>query len=223
MDAVTKVPFYGNELIVVEQNGQHLVPMKPIVETLGLSWKNQQELIKRDPILSSVAIVTRVTGSDEKCYEMVCLPLDYLNGWLFKVPVSRYTGEKREIIGKYQRECYKVLFRYFHSGGVINPNANTAQLSGLVDQIVEHTTKAVDESLINRVAKLSVELAMKDVELKDEKRQNHLLMNFAPKGVPGQISNITGRAKDRYVGGYFTSNRSGHPIEGLSIQPQFNF
>ena len=223
MDAITKVPFYDNELIVVEKDGQQFVAMKPIVEALGLDWENQRQMIKKDWVLSSTAFVTKVVAEDGKTREMICLPLEFLNGWLFKVPVSRYTGEKREIIGKYQRECYLALHAYFHDGGTINPNANAAQLSGLVDQIVEHTTKAVDETLINRVAKLSVELAMKDVELKDEKRQTHLLMNFAPKGVPGAISNITGRPKDRYVGGYFTSNRSGHPIKSLSMQPEFNF
>jgi hypothetical protein len=56
----------------------------------------------------------RTTGADGKQYEMVCLPLDYLNGWLFKINANRYKGDdRREVIIRYQRECYRVLADHF--------------------------------------------------------------------------------------------------------------
>jgi len=218
MDAVTKVPFYGNELIVVEKNGQQMVAMKPIVEALGLDWGKQQELIKRDPVLSSTATVTGVVAKDGKVREMICLPLEFLNGWLFKVPASRYTGEKREIIGKYQRECYKVLSQYFHAGGAISPNADGQQLNGLATQLAA----AISASLGNQLVEMTGELMKKDLELTHEKRQTRLLSNFAPKTAPMEISKVTGRPRDRFVSGYYTSNRSGRPVESL-MQAEFNF
>ncbi len=40
------VPFHGNNLYVVNYNGEPHVPMKPIVEGMGLDWKSQFSKIK---------------------------------------------------------------------------------------------------------------------------------------------------------------------------------
>ena len=114
MNAISKVSFYGNKIPVVEKDGIPYVSMKPIVDALGLAWKNQYEIIRRDPVLSSTILVTGMVAEDDKTREMVCLPLSYLNGWLFKIPATRYTGCRREAILKYQRECYQALYRHFH-------------------------------------------------------------------------------------------------------------
>lgn len=39
------VPFYENDLITVEVNGEHYVAMKPIVKGMGLAWQVQQRKI----------------------------------------------------------------------------------------------------------------------------------------------------------------------------------
>lgn len=100
--------------IVREQSGRILVVMKPICDALCLDWQAQHKLITADPVLNSVISVTETTGADGKQYEMVCLPLDYLNGWLFKINANRYKGDdRRETIIRYQRECYRVLADHF--------------------------------------------------------------------------------------------------------------
>ena len=46
--------------------------------------------------------------------ETACLKLDYLNGWLFSIDSVRIKSpEVRERVQLYQRECYRVLYRYF--------------------------------------------------------------------------------------------------------------
>ena len=100
--------------VVREQSGIILVAMKPIVDALGLHWSTQCQIIKQEPVLNSVMREIRTTGADGKQYEMVCLPLDYLNGWLFKINANRYKNDYRyEIIIRYQRECYRVLADHF--------------------------------------------------------------------------------------------------------------
>jgi len=100
--------------VIREQSGRILVAMKPIVDALGFDWKNQYRNITEDPVLNSVMVITTTTGADGKQYEMVCLPLDYLNGWLFKINANRYKNDYRyEIIIRYQRECYRVLADHF--------------------------------------------------------------------------------------------------------------
>jgi len=53
--------------------------------------------------------------------EMVFLPLGLLNGWLFGIDSSRVKPGIRAAIERYQRECYDVLYRYWHEGEAQNP------------------------------------------------------------------------------------------------------
>ena len=66
MNEIVRIPFHGNEILAIEKNGRKYVAMKPIVEAIGLEWKKQQEIIKRDPVLSSSATITGVVAADGK-------------------------------------------------------------------------------------------------------------------------------------------------------------
>jgi hypothetical protein len=105
--------FDGDKIDVIEYGGQFFVPMKPICEAIGLDWAAQYRLIKRDPVLATVIVVTTITATDGKAYPTVCLPIDYLNGWLFKIDVSRHKGPMRSKLIRYQALCYRVLFDHF--------------------------------------------------------------------------------------------------------------
>lgn len=99
--------------IVREPSGRILVAMKPIADVLELDWDAQRRNVMEDPVLSSTTVIMTAVGADGKSREMVCLPIDYLNGWLFKISANRYKGERRETIIRYQRECYRVLADHF--------------------------------------------------------------------------------------------------------------
>jgi hypothetical protein len=49
---------------------------------------------------------------------MVCLPLDYIAGFLFGVNADRVKPELRERVILYQRECYRVLADAFFARGI---------------------------------------------------------------------------------------------------------
>ena len=40
---------------------------------------------------------------------MICLPLDYLNGWMFGINASRVREELSGRLLRYQRDCYRIL------------------------------------------------------------------------------------------------------------------
>ena len=48
---------------------------------------------------------------------MNCLSLEMINGWLFGIDASRVKPEIRETVLAYQRECYAVLYNYWHGKG----------------------------------------------------------------------------------------------------------
>lgn len=106
------VDFYGDEIVavLVEMNDQQQVqvPIRPICDYLGLSWAGQRQRIHRDEILAEVSSEC-VIHSQGQGRAMLCLPLDYLNGWLFGVNASRVKPEIKASLLRYQRECYRIL------------------------------------------------------------------------------------------------------------------
>ena len=93
------VDFYGDEIttaiVDIDGHAKLYVPIKAISDYLGLTWSGQFKQIQRDRILSEVAAlirVTRITATGGSPGSL-CLPVEYLNGWLFGVNVSRVKPE----------------------------------------------------------------------------------------------------------------------------------
>jgi hypothetical protein len=124
------VDFYGDELTAVLVEGEPYVPLAPICNYLGVSWPGQFERIQRDTVLSEAAStirVTRMEGDREVARELVCLPLKYINGWLFGINANRVKEELKEKIVQYQRECYEVLARAFQPP-TVSPTGSLAHI-----------------------------------------------------------------------------------------------
>ncbi len=131
------VIYDGRQIPAPMIDGKRFVAMRPIVEGMGLDWKDQLNLIRRDEVLNSTVVITTTVAEDGKIREMVCLPEEFLQGWLFKVPASRYTGERKEKIIRYQRECYKALHDYWTKGAAINPAATMKQMKAMGEKIAK--------------------------------------------------------------------------------------
>jgi hypothetical protein len=107
------VVFYNDRLtaIVVEEEGQQqvYVPLRPICDYLGVAWRSQNLRVQRDPVLSEAVRSGIVTIPELGKRTMICLPLKYLNGFLFGINATRVKEEIRAKLIQYQRECYQVL------------------------------------------------------------------------------------------------------------------
>ncbi len=110
------ISFNHQSLVTFEQNGIHYTAMKPICENIGLTWEPQLARIKRDDVLSSTMIVMIMVAEDGKKREMICLPIEYLNGWLFGIDINRCKPEIRDTLIKYKKECYQALHDYWFNG-----------------------------------------------------------------------------------------------------------
>ncbi|WP_386696699.1 phage antirepressor N-terminal domain-containing protein [Lonepinella sp. MS14436] len=109
------IQFYNHALITFEQNGTHYTAMKPICENIGLDWKAQHSRIQRDEVLSQGILMIR-TPSNGGEQQMLCLPIEYLNGWLFGIDIKRCKPEIRETLIRYKKECYQALANYWLKG-----------------------------------------------------------------------------------------------------------
>ena len=109
------IDFYGDEIIAVlieeEEREQVYIPVRPICDYLGLSWSGQRERINRDPVLADITRFVRVTRTNSQGGNpnVLALPLEYLNGFLFGISANRVKEEIRDNLIRYQRECYRIL------------------------------------------------------------------------------------------------------------------
>jgi hypothetical protein len=115
MSKITVIDFHGHPLYTFEQDGQVYVVMRPIADALGLEWSAQYRRIQRDDVLTCVAIMaTQILPGDDQLREVMALPIDFMNGWLFGITASKIRPEYREPLIQYKRESYRVLYEYWH-------------------------------------------------------------------------------------------------------------
>jgi len=151
-----EVVFYEDMVTAVlvqdkSPQGTIYVPLRPLVDRLGLSWPGQFERLQRDEVLSEVAKGVRVTRTPEQGgdQDMLCLPLRFLPGWLFGIQASRVKDpEIREKIIRYRRECYDVLWEAFQEGRL-------TAYPGL-DELLQNNSEAVQAyKLLQAMVKLA--------------------------------------------------------------------
>ena len=104
----------GIEIAAVRnENNDFYVPLRPICDALTLNVSGQIQAVKRHRILSSVVCTLHKTGADGKSYDMICLPLEYVYGWLLSIDTNLVADERREMVERYQLESYRALYNYF--------------------------------------------------------------------------------------------------------------
>ncbi len=129
---VASVQFHNHTLTVITHNNQQLVAMRPVCEGIGLAWGSQRNRIMRDEVLGSTVFMMNTVAEDNKQRELLCLPLEYLNGWLFGIDVSRCREEIRPALIQYKRECYQVLAAYWQQGEAVSPHHQTQATPSLL-------------------------------------------------------------------------------------------
>jgi hypothetical protein len=181
----------GDELIAVliEKEGKQIiyVPVNPLVEHLGLAPRAQRRRINEDPVLSEVAQIVRVerpAGKAGGTQEMLCLPLTFVNGFLFGISANRVKEELRAKVIQYQRDCYNVLAEAF---GVSE--------TGIVARGYEETALSPRIASLAQIRDVSLAVAQMAQEMILHERQ------LADQDV--RISAVEARLTDaaRYVGG----------------------
>lgn len=116
------VPFHGDNLYLVNFNGEPHVPMKPVVEGMGLTWSSQFVKIKQRFAKGVSEIEIPSNGGVQS---MTCLAFRKFAGWLHTINVGKVRPELREKVARYQEECDDVLYQYWTKGEVKNPRKKT--------------------------------------------------------------------------------------------------
>lgn len=170
------VDFYDDKVTAVMVEGptgqEVYVPLRPICDFLGVAWTAQRQRILRDPVLSAemTPVIVTITGSGQEV-QSLCLPLDYISGWLFGINATRVKEEIRERLILYQRECYKVLAAAFKEGRLTaQPSFEDLLASDSPAAMAYKTAKALMELARNQVL-LESRLEAHDVRLDEYERR----------------------------------------------------
>lgn len=103
----------NQELVIISENANKFVPIKPICDALGIDYPTQYQKLKEDEDLAPTMGLRPMIAADNKQREMVCLPLEYIFGWLFTISPKNVAPEAKESVRRYRIECYKALFDHF--------------------------------------------------------------------------------------------------------------
>lgn len=160
-----EVEFYEDTIVAVRLPDQSIfIPVKPICDLVGVDWGGQYRRIQRDPVLSEEIRRIDVTSTRRGTQPMVCLPLDYISGFLFGLNADRVKPELRDRVIRYQRECYKVLAEAFQEGRL----TTDAGFDDLLQQASSDVVEAYQ--IAQAIMKLARNQIMLDARLDDHSR-----------------------------------------------------
>lgn len=129
------VKFNGSELACLKDQNTIFVAIKPICEALGLDSKNQYEQILKDEVLGQLVGEHPLVAADGKIRIMYCLPLDFINGWLFQIKLTNTMSEEtKQALLLYKRKCYQILADHFFGNMRKQLETNTMEIS-LLEEI----------------------------------------------------------------------------------------
>jgi hypothetical protein len=109
----TSVATINNTKILVIENGEKRVAIKPICEALGVDPDFQNRKIKEDEILGQLHKVSYVVAADGKLREMSTIPFKWIFGWLFSINPKKVNPDVKDALIRYKVECYEALYNHF--------------------------------------------------------------------------------------------------------------
>lgn len=115
------VPFYEDTVVLIGQDNEPYVAMKPVVENIGLAWQAQHAKFSANRERWGITII--VTPSIGGPQESMCLPLRKLASWLMTISPNKVKPELRDKIVRYQNECDDALWDYWTKGSATRPGA----------------------------------------------------------------------------------------------------
>ncbi|EFJ6116328.1 phage antirepressor Ant, partial [Escherichia coli] len=150
-DRTINVPFHGTNLFLVGINNEPYVPMKPVVEGMGMVWAAQFVKLKQRFVKGISEIEIPSAGGKQL---MTCLAFRKFAAWLSSIQPNKVRPEIRDKVIQYQEECDDVLYEYWTKGHVINPRKAKKALPG---KITTEQQEAIKQLVMSRGQSLSKE------------------------------------------------------------------
>lgn len=121
---IESVRFAGADLACVydAEDDEIYVSLKRACEGLGIDYRSQRK--KLEKLHWATVVLMTTVAEDGKNRRLSMVDLDTLGMWLATIHPSRVSGEAREKVKTYQKECVRVLRRHFFGARSESPAEN---------------------------------------------------------------------------------------------------
>lgn len=133
MSDIVRIPFHGDEVLTVEQDGRPFLILRPILEAIGVDPASQVRKLNRRS-WACVGQVTAQVPGDAQSRIHTAVDLRTFLMLLATIDENQVRPEIRQKLVDYQSEIADVIEAYWTKGGALNPRATDDQL----DQIIRH-------------------------------------------------------------------------------------
>lgn len=147
------IEFNQKEIYCPIDNGQIYVAIRTVCDALGVDANGQKQRLKRDEMWSQLRVLVHATGRDEKRYEMVCLPLQFVFGWIMTIDTNLVKDQAKKQLIAYKIECCQVLYHHFWHGRKA-AQKKEQYLTGIQHEIetLKKEKKEIDKTIKNKQA-----------------------------------------------------------------------
>lgn len=164
------MPFYGINLVVVKFDGAYYVPLKPIVDLIGLDWRTAKNTVFSGD--NAILYATKRLlppqiasgGGDMPPQEAVYIALDRVYMYLAKTNTSKIKQQGNILAAEYllnlQIEWAKAIFQYETTGIAIKQSKSAAhrELSQLLRMRSQCKGTAEHSAISNMIKNCFIEL-----------------------------------------------------------------
>ena len=107
------IPFEDITLSYTEIDDTVYIAVKPVCEILGIDYATQQKVIKSHLVYKTTAALKPIVAGDGKTRDMVCLPLQFVLGWIMNIDARNVKYEVRDQLVNLQQKCCEALYNRF--------------------------------------------------------------------------------------------------------------
>lgn len=124
--SVISVPFHGSTLYIVKHQGKPYVPMKPIVDGMGMDWQRQRAKLKGQ-FNTHIKKFIILPSVDSQPTTFLCLALNNFSDWMQTICPNKVKPQIRDKVIQYQCECHDLLNKGLAKGESKQVSASTAE------------------------------------------------------------------------------------------------
>ena len=156
------VKLYGQNIPLVEKDGEPYVAVKPICKILGISWQGQHAKLRGNKKWQASLIPVSTSGGVQK---MLCIPLRKLGQWILSVSSNKVKKDSSRKVIEYQEMLEKILWYRWkklsaeQADSDVVPDINQIPVLEVLFPMAElKLQEELKRELINRFLKLAVRL-----------------------------------------------------------------
>ena len=127
MTEIVRVPFHGTDLLTVEIDGRPHIVLRPVIETLGVSYSSQLTKLKGKSWACVSSINTQLPG-DTQSRSHVIIDIRTLLMLLATIEESRVAERVRPLLVAYQSEVADAIESYWTKGVAVRPATELSRL-----------------------------------------------------------------------------------------------